>query len=710
MGRVITGRGNVFNYKRGEMGSGIKLKPFDETKVVQNIQRGALLTKEAMKSPLLASGSPIVKGARAVGQGAMAAGKWAGEQAGLLDKPIDEAALMRARATGSVAPPAAPVAPAPRNRKLVSRPGMAAQLSDMPERIAELRQLKENAIVPGMADDYQKSIEALEQQQQRLQQQQQQQAAQQPMLQHQQQLRDIGPESSALHSSIQSERAPEYLRAQQDYQKQVAAHARRSGDTSHGLSGEALLRNPAFNEELRRVAQEMGATPQSLVDVFWAESSMRPTQKHATETSSGLIQIIKDRASEIGTTPEAIRAMSPVEQLTPILDYFKLVKRQNPGLDYSNPEHVDMAVFSPGSVGKPYGSTMYARDQGNPNNYLKNKAVDANDDKKITIQERLDWSARQARLQGSPFVATDPIEGAPERPSARPVTAQDLVHQRERVDSGAQVVPGVTPSNRSLGNFVAMARNATSPEQQSWVRKLVLEDTADLPWTSLEDLFTGGYKARARKEVEAAFPKAPKAPSALDLAKTDYYKAAATNKLRPKVGGRASSKSAPDIWKKPLRGTELRLGRLDGTIKALQSAIQTARTQSGSVEANEFRPLKQGPDESNNDFRARQKTWGDARRLVSNTRGDRAKLVKKLESKLSDAEYIRSELDTLYNEGTLFSSESQWVKRLNPEWTKALRKLSRFSMFGDEPLPTPGTPRKKNKKKKGVRPGDVGVF
>ena len=140
MGRVITGRGDVFNYKRGEMTRGMEaVKPYDYGKLMTNIHRGAIITEKAMKSPLGAAGSPLITAPKAAYGALKAGGKWAGEQLGLRDAdPISEAARVKALAEGKVQPrppgapqvvdkpPAAPPVPEQQGGVEVRQPPLSA--------------------------------------------------------------------------------------------------------------------------------------------------------------------------------------------------------------------------------------------------------------------------------------------------------------------------------------------------------------------------------------------------------------------------------------------------------------------------------------------------------------------------------------------------------------------------------------------------------
>jgi len=79
-----------------------------------------------------------------------------------------------------------------------------------------------------------------------------------------------------------------------------------------------ILRNqPRFWVELQSVAERLQTQPAWLLNVMASESLFNPTARNPLpgQTASGLLQFIEATARRMGTTTEAIRRMSTVEQL-----------------------------------------------------------------------------------------------------------------------------------------------------------------------------------------------------------------------------------------------------------------------------------------------------------------------------------------------------------------------------------------------------------
>lgn len=143
---------------------------------------------------------------------------------------------------------------------------------------------------------------------------------------------------------------------------------------------------PEFLSELQQVAARLGTRPEWLLNVMACESSFVPTARNPLpgQTASGLLQIIRQTAVGLGTTPAAIRRMTPVEQLQPVEKYFTPFKgRLNSLTD------VYLAVFrgfivngGPETVVAPLNNSSQERQA-----YSLNKGLDLDGDRRITKEE-----------------------------------------------------------------------------------------------------------------------------------------------------------------------------------------------------------------------------------------------------------------------------------------------------------------------------------
>jgi hypothetical protein len=492
----------------------------------------------------------------------------------------------------------------------------------------------------------------------------------------------IGPETAALAGGLDKQRDTAFALQQEAYRQLGGARDRGTAQEraqAAGLKGMALLQNRPFNAAFRQMADELGMDAQALANSMWAESEVDPKNVNPRSGATGLIQFTRPTAAELKTTPEAIGALNPIDQLNVVKDYFLLRKEQFPALDYSNPDHIDLAIFAPAKAGKSLDTTLYSATGSHPDRYTQNIEIDqfgpegrpGRNDGKITVQERLTWMQDAAKKKGGPIPTLAPPRDMPPAPTRQHVTAQDLVGQRKQVDSGALVVPGVKPSTLSLGNMMIMARNSKDDAQKNWVRQLAQDDDAEIPWTSLGDLFTGAYKQRAAKAIEAAFPKVP---DELKRAKTDYYKAAATKALRvpaaKKDSRRGRISKLPDRWRRPMTQLENGINRRTKRRAALQKYLDGIITGEGKVHSREFGPPKQDQMESKTAFNARVEAWNTAKKIADDWRGKRPDIVKAIRKKISDLGYEISEYERVIQDGAAYSSEERFTYGPPKVWSK----------------------------------------
>ncbi|MCI0392561.1 MAG: lytic transglycosylase domain-containing protein [Acidobacteria bacterium] len=145
-----------------------------------------------------------------------------------------------------------------------------------------------------------------------------------------------------------------------------------------------ILRNqPRFWIELRAVAERLQTQPAWLLNVMASESLFNPAAHNPLpgQTASGLLQFIEATARRMGTTTEAIRRMSPVEQLRLVERYLTPFRgRLNRLAD------VYLAVFRGAVIDG--GDTVVVVDSNKERRvYALNKSLDLNGDGRIVKGE-----------------------------------------------------------------------------------------------------------------------------------------------------------------------------------------------------------------------------------------------------------------------------------------------------------------------------------
>ena len=134
----------------------------------------------------------------------------------------------------------------------------------------------------------------------------------------------------------------------------------------------------AFTQKVKDICQNLAIDPDWLMLVMWFETArtFRADIVNPISGATGLIQIMPKTARSLGTTTEALKNMSNVEQLDYVLAYLRPYKgRMRSWVD------VYLAVFYPKAMGKPdfvITSDIVAK---------QNRVFDLNRDLDITVKE-----------------------------------------------------------------------------------------------------------------------------------------------------------------------------------------------------------------------------------------------------------------------------------------------------------------------------------
>jgi hypothetical protein len=139
---------------------------------------------------------------------------------------------------------------------------------------------------------------------------------------------------------------------------------------------------PAFKSKVIAIASDLDCDPSHLMACMAFETGERfrsNTRNAAGSGAVGLIQFMPSTARALGTTTQALAAMSEVDQLDFVKKYMLPFKGKLDSLS-----DVYMAILMPAFVGKPDSSILFRK---GTKAYEQNKGLDANKDGTITKAE-----------------------------------------------------------------------------------------------------------------------------------------------------------------------------------------------------------------------------------------------------------------------------------------------------------------------------------
>lgn len=152
-----------------------------------------------------------------------------------------------------------------------------------------------------------------------------------------------------------------------------------------------------FRAEVRKISQEMNMNPNWLMSVMGFETggTFLPYEKNPRSSATGLIQFLDSTARDLGTTTRALAAMTAVQQLKYVKDYYVKYgyasRVRNVGDAY-------MAVLWPAAIGKADSYIMWESTGPYQTEYNRNRELDKNRDGKITRGEALSRVNRSTQL------------------------------------------------------------------------------------------------------------------------------------------------------------------------------------------------------------------------------------------------------------------------------------------------------------------------
>ena len=137
-----------------------------------------------------------------------------------------------------------------------------------------------------------------------------------------------------------------------------------------------------FAAKVRQIASRLGVPPDYLMAVMWSESRLDPAATNPEGGATGLIQFMPATAAGLGTSCEALREMSALDQLDYVERFFRpyAPRCHTFGAFY-------MACFFPAAIGKEDDYVLQTRKLSAERIARQNPAFDTDRDGRITAGE-----------------------------------------------------------------------------------------------------------------------------------------------------------------------------------------------------------------------------------------------------------------------------------------------------------------------------------
>ena len=135
-----------------------------------------------------------------------------------------------------------------------------------------------------------------------------------------------------------------------------------------------------FFNKVCAVANNIGCNANELMGVMNAESGVTTNAKNKNSSATGLIQFMKDTASDLGTTTSALKQMSAVQQLDYVEKFYKYTKKIG---GFKSNDKIDAGTLYALTFMPAYAKREVLTADGQKA-YKYNKGIDLDKDGKIT--------------------------------------------------------------------------------------------------------------------------------------------------------------------------------------------------------------------------------------------------------------------------------------------------------------------------------------
>ena len=138
----------------------------------------------------------------------------------------------------------------------------------------------------------------------------------------------------------------------------------------------------AFVSKVNDIATFIGIKPEWLMFVMWFESRLNSHVQNKTSGATGLIQFMPSTAHSLGTTTDALAAMTSIQQLDYVQKYFTPYKGKIKAFTDTY-----LVVFFPAAIGQPDSYVIETKNLHASLIAKQNPIFDVNKDGIITKSE-----------------------------------------------------------------------------------------------------------------------------------------------------------------------------------------------------------------------------------------------------------------------------------------------------------------------------------
>ncbi len=153
----------------------------------------------------------------------------------------------------------------------------------------------------------------------------------------------------------------------------------------------------AFLAKLQTICGRLGLDPSWLMIAMYKESGLKPGAYNASSRATGLIQFLPSTAKGLGTSVEALRLMTGVQQLDYVEKYLTPYKGR-----FGSFVDAYLAIFYPKAVGK---GELYVIARKGTLAYELNKGMDRNPDTgKLSVLDVKVWLQKHLPAEASAYI------------------------------------------------------------------------------------------------------------------------------------------------------------------------------------------------------------------------------------------------------------------------------------------------------------------